>query len=231
MRILGFPVKCLWRLLLLAVLAGGIVALDKQLYPEVAFTPILCVIGLLVLALSADLTTVCLAFPVFFVAVLISLLQTTSFDPAQPAHVARVWLRMGGFTVSAMLAVFMCIYRIRVQRQLKEYVDLFQSLPLPIVVTNENWVILDGNLEAATFVGVDAKKLTNKSYDTFFRIICADEIEQEWFNKWSASSEAGVFHAHLAVKKHPEQAHSVSADLYKLGFGRSVRVITVLRTV
>jgi len=228
-KIGGFLVKCLWRLLLLAVLSGGIVALDKQLYPEVAFTPILCVIGLLFLALSADLTTVCLAFPVFFAAVLISLLQTTSFDPAQPAHVVRVWLRMGGFTVTATLAVFMSIYRVRLQIQLKDYIDLFQSIPLPIIVTNEQWLILDSNQEAAKLIGSDAKELANASYDAFFQINCADETEEKWFNKWASSSGAGVFHAHLTVKTPHKEAESIMAALYKLGFGKSIRVITVIR--
>jgi PAS domain-containing protein len=219
------------RLLLLVVLAGIIVLWDYHFYPDVAFTPILCVIGLLVLALRAGPPTVCLAFSVFFVAMLVSLIQTTSFDPAQPAHVARVCLRMGGLTITGSLAVFMAVYRSRLQGQLKDSMELFQSLPLPIIVTNEQWVILDGNLEVARYLGADISALANKSYDAFFQILFTDQIEQEWFDKWAASSGINVFNAKLAVKKDGETTGNVGAVLYKLGFGKSARIITVLKSL
>jgi len=187
-KILRYLLKFTWQLLLFVLLAGIVVWGDYYFYPDVAFTPILCVIGLLVLAVIAEPQTVCLAFSVFFVAMLVSLIQTTSFDPALPAHVARVCLRMGGFTITGSLAVFMCVYRSRLQRQLKGSIELFQSIPLPIIVTNDKWLILDGNLKTADFIGVDLGSLINKSYNDYFQIQCADQIEREWFEKWRSDS-------------------------------------------
>lgn len=195
-----------------------LVIADNRIYPEVAFTPIVCVIGLLALALTLDPLRVIFAFLIFLVAVYATLTSATTFDASRMTDIIRLWLRVGAFTVTGVLAVIISIYKQKLNSQLSDYVELFQSIPLPIIVTDSRWVILEGNLQIANVLGVDASDMLNKSYEMFFHITCENDVEVDAFNSWLLNSGSGLFHAKLLIRKSDEEKKYGRATIYKLGW-------------
>ena len=219
--------KHIWWSTIVIGLTSAVVFADNRYWPEVAFTPIICVIGLLVMALTLDQISVAIAFLVFLAGSYISLTCVSTFDANKYFDIVRLWLRLGAFTITGILAVFISFYRRKLKSQLDEHLDLFQSIPLPIIVTDGQWLVLDGNLKAAKVLGVNVSNLPGKSYEIFFHIICETEGEVTIFNNWMISSEDRAFQGHLLIRKSMGMDRA-NATIYKLGSGKTLRYITIL---
>ena len=210
------------------VIAAILVFADYHLYREVAFTPVCCVILLLVMSMLCDPPTVGLGVLVFFVAVAVALCTTSIFDFSKQADMVRVSLRLGGFILTGSLAVTLSYYRIHLQKQLADSVALFQNIPSPIIVTDDKWKIIDGNLDAAKLMGQNIAELADKNYDAFFRICMESDVEREWFGKWT-HSQNDLFNTQLTVIKQNGEQIKCHAVLYKVGSGKLSKIITLLK--
>ncbi|MEI8310566.1 MAG: PAS domain-containing protein [Verrucomicrobiota bacterium] len=116
----------------------------------------------------------------------------------------------------------------RVRRQVDDSMELFQKLPLPVIVFDDKGKILDVNLEAAKYLGEAAETLKSAMPESFLKISITDESEGKRYYQWAEHSAATTFDAPFIIKRSNGETENISGLLYWLRGGKSRRVVAVL---
>lgn len=163
-RLLGETILPL--LYLLIMLVGDI------MLPFPTLSPVIGVIGLLIMAFYVRPTMMVVWSIVYSIAIILSLLHP-SFSIIvnsgfAPSHPLTPYVRASTFLVSATLADALCIFLNKLRVMFLEEREIVNRFPLPVVISDANGKIRYANQLAVSLLNFDSQMPVNQSFFDLF---------------------------------------------------------------
>jgi hypothetical protein len=214
------PVKAVVSTTLFIVIAAA----TDSFFENVSIAPILCVAYLFIAGTFYPPLPVGLCFVMCWIYVAISLRYSQTFDPSSIADVSRLWVRTLTFGVTGCLAIVFSIYRTNFKNLLKNQLEIFSKIPLPIIISDQSGKILLVTGQAAKELNAKASQIEGTFYQNLVGTHLAEEISDNWYERWIHEQETATFDASL----HFEGSGEKKVRIYRMGSGSHSSLITVL---
>ena len=214
------PVKAVVSTTLIIVMA----AVTDSFFENVSVAPIFCVAYLFIAAAFYPPLPVSLCFLMCWIYVAFSLRYAQPFDPSSVVEVSRFWVRSLTFGVTGCLAIVFSIYRTNFKNLLKNQLEVFSKIPLPIIISDPSGKILLVTGQAAKELNAKASQIEGTFYQNLVGTHLAEEISDNWYERWIHEHETASFDASL----HFEGSGEKKVRIYRMGLGSHSSLITVL---
>jgi hypothetical protein len=216
----NIPVKAVVSTTLIIVMA----AVTDSFFDNVSVAPIFCVAYLFIAAAFYPPLPVSLCFVMCWIYVAFSLRHAQPYDPTSVVEVSRFWVRTLTFGVTGCLAVVFSIYRTNFKNLLKNQLEVFSKIPLPIIISDQSGKIVLVTGQAAKELNANASQIEGTFYQNLVGTHLAEEISDNWYERWIHEQETATFDASL----HFEGSGEKKVRIYRMGSGSHSSLITVL---
>lgn len=217
-------VKPPWSAVIVTTLIIVMAAATDSFFDNVSIAPILCVVYLFLASAFFPPLPVSLCFLMCWIYVAFSLRYAQPFDPSSVVEVSRFWVRSLTFGVTGCLAIVFSIYRTNFKNLLKNQLEVFSKIPLPIIISDQSGKILLVTSQAAKELNANASQIEGTFYQNLVGTHLAEEISDNWYERWIHEQEMATFDASL----HFEGSGEKKVRIYRMGSGSHSSLITVL---
>jgi PAS domain-containing protein len=142
------------------------------LLPFPTLSPVIGVIGLLIMALYVRPTMMVIWSIIYTIVVILSLLHPSFSmivnNGIAPSHPLTPYVRASTFMVSAALADGLCIFLNKLRVMFLEEREIINRFPLPVVVSDANGKIRYVNQLASSLLNFDSQIPVNQSFFDLF---------------------------------------------------------------
>jgi hypothetical protein len=199
-------------------------AATDSFFENVSVAPILCVAYLFIASAFYPPLPVSLCFLMCWICVAFSLRYAQPFDPSSIADVSRFWVRTLTFGVTGCLAVVFSIYRTNFKNLLKNQLEVFSKIPLPIIISDQSGKIVLVTGQAEKELNANASQIEGTFYQNLVGTHLEEEVSENWYERWIHEQEMSTFDASL----HFEGSGEKKVRIYRMGSGSHSSLITVL---
>jgi len=217
-------VKPPWSAVIVTTLIIVMAAATDSFFDNVSIAPIFCVVYLLLASAFFPPLPVSLCFLMCWMYVAFSLRYAQPYDPSSVVEVSRFWVRSLTFGVTGCLAIVFSIYRTNFKNLLKNQLEVFSKIPLPIIISDQSGKILLVTSQAAKEFNANASQIEGTFYQNLVGTHLEEEISDNWYERWIHEQEMATFDASL----HFEGSGEKKVRIYRMGSGSHSSLITVL---